>query len=257
MKINFLGTNGWYTSQTGNTPCILIDCKEGYIIFDAGNGFYKIGQYIKKDKPIFLFISHFHLDHISGLHTLGKFNFSQGIEVYVGHGRKKDFETLVNPPFTQGFIPKPENIINLQMPVRLHELSEGEHKIPFMIKIVEQVHGYRDHGFRLTLEGKIVCYSGDCGESKASYKLAENCDLLIHECSYITDNPRDPKGLWGHVKAEQAAQIAKKSGAKKLILTHFDPTKYPTLESRKEAEKRAQQIFPETKAATDGLTLTI
>ena len=25
MKIIFLGTNGWYTSPTGNTPCILID----------------------------------------------------------------------------------------------------------------------------------------------------------------------------------------------------------------------------------------
>ena len=98
MKIYFLGTNGWYSSPTGDTPCILIDSKDQYVIFDAGNGIYKIDQYIKEDKPISLFLSHFHIDHISGLHTLAKFNFKQGIDVYFAKGRGKDFETFVNPP---------------------------------------------------------------------------------------------------------------------------------------------------------------
>ena len=114
MKITFLGTNGWYSSPTGDTPCILIDAKDQYIVLDAGNGIYKLDQYIKEDKPILLFISHFHIDHVSGLHILAKFDFKQGIDVYIGKGRTKDFETLVNPPFTLGYKPKPENVINLK-----------------------------------------------------------------------------------------------------------------------------------------------
>lgn len=248
MKIVFLGTNGWYTNQTGNTPCILIDSNEGYIIFDAGNGFYKIGDYIKENKPIFLFISHFHIDHVSGLHTLSKFDFPQGIDVLVGQGRKKDFEVLINKPYTK-------NISDQKMPIRLYELADGVHNIPFPVTVIEQFHGFRDHSFRLILEGKVVAYSGDCGVSDASYKLAENADFLIHECSYFEDMPAAK--TWGHVIPEQAAEIAKKSNVKKLILTHFDPTKYPTLEKRREAEKRAQNIFPETIAAKDDLEISI
>lgn len=91
MKINFLGTNGWYSSPTGDTPCILIDSKNYYIVLDAGNGIYKLDNFIKEDKPILLLISHFHLDHTSGLHTLVKFNCKQGIDIYVAEGRKKRF----------------------------------------------------------------------------------------------------------------------------------------------------------------------
>ncbi len=255
MKIVFLGTNGWYTNKNGNTPCILIDSTEGYIILDAGNGIYKIDEHIKEEKPISLFISHFHLDHVSGLHTLGKFNFAQGIDVYVGQGRKKDFETLVNPPYTQGFIPKPENIINLKTPIRLHELTDGYQNIPFSVRDIELFHAYRDHGYRFVLEGKTISYSGDCGISEASYKLAEKSTVLIHECSYAKDKP-DGK-IWGHVTPEQVAKIAKDCGVEKLILTHFDPTEYPTLESRLDAERRARKIFPETIAASDDFILSV
>ncbi len=255
MKIIFLGTNGWYTNENGNTPCILIDSAEGYAILDAGNGFYKIGDYIKEPKPISLFISHFHIDHVSGLHTLGKFNFSKGIDVYVGPGRGKDFETLIHPPFTQGFKPGPENINNMPTAVRLHELTDGNHNINFPVNVIEQFHAYRDHGYRLTLEEKVIAYSGDCGITEASYKLADNADLLIHECSFYENNPNGK--TWGHVTPEEAAQLAKDSGVKQLILTHFDPTQYTDLEHRKQAEKRAKEIFPETTAATDGFTIEL
>lgn len=255
MKIVFLGTNGWYTNQTGNTSCILIDSTEGYIILDAGNGIYKIDKHINENKPISLFISHFHLDHVSGLHTLGKFDFPQGIDVYVGQGRKKDFETLVKPPYTIGFKPSPQNIVNLKTQIRIHELSDGEHHIPFSVTVVEQFHGYRDHGFRLTIERKRIAYSGDCGVSEASYQLAEKSNLLIHECSFLNELPSGK--IWGHVTPEQAAKIANESGVERLILTHFDPTLYPTLKSRINAEKRARKIFPNTVVAKDDYIISV
>ena len=250
MKITFLGTNGWYSSPTGDTPCILIDANDQYIIFDAGNGIYKLDQYIQEDKPISMFISHFHIDHVSGLHTLAKFDWKQGIDVYVGTGRTKDFEILVNPPFMVGYKPKPENRGTLKTEVRLHELSEDGQYIPFRAAAIEQNHAYVDHGYRIGLEGKTIAYTGDCGLTDAARKLAQDADLLISECS----NKKTPAlSNWGHLDPFQAATLAKESNVKQLILTHFGAQYYSSLEDRKWAEQEAKKIFPQTVAAVDGM----
>lgn len=253
MKIIFLGTNGWYTSPTGDTPCILIDSKDQYVILDAGNGIYKLDKYITEDKPVSLFITHFHIDHISGLHTLAKFTFKQGIDVYVGQGRVMDFETFVNPPFTISYKQKLENKVNLTSEIRLHELAESL-QTPFKVAAISQHHSDVDHGFRLELEGKIIAYTGDCGVSAAARKLAEGADILICECSNKkTLQPND----WGHMDPILAASLAKESAVKQLLLTHFVATEYTSLEQRKKAEKVARQIFPQTTAAYDEFEFSV
>ena len=254
MKIVFLGTNGWYTNQNGNTPCVLIDSKDHYVVFDAGNGIYKLDKYITQNKPISLFISHFHLDHVSGVHTMPKFSFPQGIDVYIAKGRKKDFEILANPPYTIGYKPQLQNIKNLKTEIRLHELKEGSHKIPFAAAIIEQFHAYKDHGYRVTLEGKTIAYSGDCGKTEKSIMLARNADLLIHECS---NTEPDVPDIWGHTDATQAAQIARDANAKRLILTHFGPRPYKTLADRKKAEVKARKIFKNTICAVDDMAVSV
>lgn len=239
MKIIFLGTNGWYDTPTGNTPCVLLDSKDYYIIFDAGNGIYKLDQYIKEPKPIYLFISHLHIDHISGLHILDKFNFPQGINICLPPGRKKDFDKFYAPPFTSSYK-------DLEMKITIVS------SLPFNHTLIELFHSFKDHGIRITLDGSIIAYSGDCGICPNSKKLAQDADILIHECSKLNK----PNENWGHVTPKLAATLAKDSNVKKLILTHFDASLYTTLEQRKEAEKIAQKIFPNTIAATDDMIIS-
>lgn len=243
MKIYFLGTNGWYTTHTGNTPCILIDSKEGYIIFDAGNGIYKIDQYITENKPVSLFISHFHIDHVSGVHAFSKFKFPQGIDIYMAKGRKKDFETIFNAPFT-----------NTKVNIRTHELEEGKNNLGFEVEVFKMRHTNEDHAFRVTLGGKTIAYSGDTGICDNSKPFAQNADLLIHECSFI--KAPEPE-TWGHIDPILAATLAKEAGVKKLVLTHFDAAKYTDLEKRRWAEEEAKKIFPNTIAATDELVVEL
>ena len=253
MKIYFLGTNGWYTTPTGDTPCILIDSKDRYVIFDAGNGIYKIDQYIKENKPISLFVSHFHIDHVSGFHILNKFNFQQGIDVYFAKGRKKDFELLINPPYMVGIDKNKVNVFELRTKIRLHELEEGDNEIEFPVRMKKLFHAYENHGFRIILEGKTIVYSGDTKIVPSGLLIAKDADLLIHECSNIVSPPE--QNLWGHTDPVQTARFALDAGVKKLVLTHFAAHLYDTLEKRKEAEKKAQKIFPNTTAATDDLIL--
>jgi len=254
MKIYFLGTNGWYTTPTGDTPCILIDSRDRYVIFDAGNGIYKIDKYITENKPISLFISHFHIDHISGLHILNKFNFKQGIDVYFAKGRKQDFNLFVNPPYTIGINKSKKNIYSLRTQIRLHELEEGKNNIDFPVRMKKLYHAFENHGFRIILEGKSIAYSGDTKRVSNGLLIAKYADLLIHECTNIVSPEQD---IWGHTDPVQTAQFARDAGVKKLVLTHFGAHLYDTLEKRKEAEKIAQKIFPNTIAATDGLILEI
>jgi len=41
MKITFLGTNGWYDTDCGNTICTLLETTKAYILLDAGMVFIK------------------------------------------------------------------------------------------------------------------------------------------------------------------------------------------------------------------------
>ena len=254
MKIVFLGTNGWYTTETGNTPCVLIDSQEGYIVFDAGNGIYKLDKYITEDKPISLFISHFHLDHVSGLQILSSFYLKQGINIYVAEGRKKDFDVLYNPPFETSYLAKSQNPQSPITEIRLRELFEGEQNVGFPVSVVKQLHPFTDHGYKITLEGKTIAYTGDCGLTDGLRSLALNADLLISECSHI-DNKQSKDT--GHLDPVQAAAVAKEEDVKKLLLTHFSAVEYLSLESRKKAEAKAREIFPETTAAVDDLEITL
>lgn len=253
MKIIFLGTNGWYTTPTGNTACVLIDSKERYVVFDAGNGIYKLNKYITEDKPISLFISHFHQDHVSGLGILSSFFLRQGIDVYVAKGRKKDFDTFYNPPYMTGYLSQPKNTQSPKTEIRLHELPSGEQNVGFPVSVVEQAHLFKDHGYRITLEGKTIAYTGDCGLTEGLRKLTHAADVLISECSNI----QTKEGDTGHLDPVQAATVAKEENVKKLLLTHFSAPVYLTLEERKKAEEKAKTIFPNTTAAVDDLEITL
>ena len=247
MKITFLGTNGWYDTKTGNTICTLIETNDYFIILDAGNGFYKIEKHIKKEKPIYLFLSHFHLEHIIGLHILNKFNFKQGINIYGQKGTKKTLNTIVNRPFTMPFR-------KLPFAVKIYELSGRIHNIPFPVKCKFLVHSSPCLGYRFELERKIIAYCPDTGICENAVELAKNADLLITECSLKSGQHYEN---WPHLNPEEAAKIAREAKVKKLVLTHFDANIYRTLKERKEAQKIAKTIFKNTISAVDNMKVEI
>ncbi|MDD5449039.1 MAG: ribonuclease Z [Candidatus Omnitrophica bacterium] len=240
MKIIFLGTNGWYDTKTGNTLCVLIETRTEYIILDAGGGFYKIGRYVTGQKPVYLFLSHFHLDHVIGLHTLAKFSFPQGIDVYGPPGLKRFFRQIINKPYTMPFA-------KLKMDLRLHELNK-KNSSPLDVKFKKLRHPVTCYGYRFSLENKIISFCTDTGVCKNLYHLAKGADLLISECAYKS-NKEDNN--WPHLNPRSASQMAKAAGIKRLALVHFDSNLYLTLKDRKKAEMEARSIFRNTFAAID------
>jgi len=249
MKIVFLGTNGWYSTETGLTPCTLIDANEGYIILDAGEGIYKLDKYITDEKKsIYLFLSHYHLEHIHGFHILDKFNFKQGLNIIGKIGTKKIANLIINSPFT-------EKLENLPYDVNIIEVEEGEHETPLKFSCAVLPHKDPSMGYRFELEGKVITYCTDTGRSEKAIELAKNADIFISECALRPGQP--PTEGWPHMNPEEAAKEAKEANVKKLILMHFDAELYTTLEQRKEAEKVAKNIFENTIAAMDDMEIEI
>lgn len=244
MKIAFLGTNGWYSTALGNTSCVMIDSEKYYVVFDAGDGIYKLDKYIKTEKPIRLFLSHLHLDHIFGFHLFGRFRLQQGISVY-GYIGTKDSLRIIQHPYTAPFNDLPTH-------VKVYDIQEGRHDLPFPITCKLLLHADPCLGYRLELDNKVVTYCTDTGICDNLYELAKNADVLITECSF---KPGQANWRWPHLKPEDAANIAKQVNAERLILTHFDADVYRTMRERLQAETAAKKIFRETVAAYDGLEM--
>ncbi len=247
MNAVFLGTNGWFETEIGNTLCVLIKTIDYDIVFDAGSGFFKLDKYIDGTKPVYLFLSHFHMDHISGLHGLSKINCPKGLFIVGQEGTRGVISHLVNKPFT---VP----LDKLKYNTELLELPADRNKIPFEVEFLPLLHSDYCLGYRITVDDRILTFCTDTGYCENAVKLALNADLLITECAFL---PGEENEEWPHLNPETAARIAIEAGAKKLVLAHFDAARYTTLKMRGDAEKIAQALFPQSIASVDLFDLEI
>ena len=240
MNIIFLGTNGWFDTHTGNTTCTLVETKDAYIILDAGSGIYKTYDIIKGKKPVYLLLSHLHMDHISGLQVLPLFRWAGGLQIIVGDGMKKPLENIMREPY----MPAPAQ---LKTKTEIVEISQAKN-LPFKLSTAALAHIVPTIGFRIEAESKILTYALDSGFTPNIIKLAKNADMLITECSYPPGEAPDNN----HLGPEQAAALAQEAGAKILALIHFKADVYNNMQARDGAMAAAGAIFHHTIAPYDG-----
>ena len=246
MKLHFLGTSGWFDTNLGNTLSVLLDTTKTYIVFDAGGGFYKLDRYIKENKPIIVLLSHFHLDHIIGLHALAKFKFNQGIKIFGPKGIKKLFNIVINAPYSMP-------INKLKTKVIVNEFSNNL-KLPVNIEYRKLRHVGDCYGYRVSADNKAIAFCTDTGPCRNLGLLAKGADIFIAESSLP---PGKIDNHWPHLNPQQAARIAKQAKVKRLVLTHFDSGLYLVDKDRMMAQKSARKIFKNTLISCDGLGLSI
>ena len=247
MKVTFLGTNGWFDNENGNTVSVLVQTSDFDIIFDAGNGIAKADRYISQEKPVYLFLSHFHIDHIVGLHTLVKFRLKEGLKIFTMPGGAALLRTFVGEPFT---VP----LAQLPYPAHAIELEEGVHKLPFTVECRPLVHPAPCYGYRVEVDGKVISFCTDTGVCDNVVTLGRDADLLITECAL---RPGEESPGWPHLNPQDAIGMAKKANAKRLALVHFGAEIYKSLDERKAVQEEFEKLCPGLIAATDGLELEV
>lgn len=247
-QVVFLGTNGWYdTAATGNAVCALVRTRRWDVVLDAGNGFYKLDRYVDGKKPVFLFLSHFHIDHIAGLHVLAKFRLAAGLTICGGKGARRHLGRFVNRPFS---VP----LDKLPYPVKVLELPADRARLPFRAESLPLVHADPVLGYRLKLDGKVLSYITDTGPCPNALALARGADLLITECANL---PGEFNPGWPHFNPETAGGLAAEAGAGRLVMTHFSAARYTSWSARLKARSVARREFPRAEAARDGLRIAI
>lgn len=142
----------------------------------------------------------------------------------------------------------PEQARALGLPVQLWSRLQHGERVEYNGQTItpEQVLGEPRRGISF---GFIT----DTRPTQALNEFVHDVDLLVCESMY--DDPADlPLAkTHAHMLAEEAASIAATARARALVLTHFSPKIIDT----SWAVKAAQQTFANTRAARDGLVITL
>jgi ribonuclease BN (tRNA processing enzyme) len=220
VQLKFLGTGSILPQPDRYCSSFLLETAKEKILVDAGPGtLHRLHQAgISPPDLTYIFISHFHPDHVSDLVPIifaikntpsefhhnalriwgprGFINFLHGMEIAYGKWLRSSGNHF-----------------------KYYELKRRLLDFPGFRLIWDKVlHKSESVGYRFELNQKIISYSGDTGFSSQVIRLCQDADIAILDCSYP-----DELAVEGHLSPSLAGKIASDANAKKLILTHFYP----------------------------------
>jgi len=226
--------------------------KENWLV-DIGEGaLFRLSEARESYKDIDrIFISHTHPDHIGALiplilalkYTPG-FERSKPLFIYGPENVQKYLDMHL------GFAP----YLKCDFPINFVSCS-SDNDIEIekcLIKTKKMNHFETTLGYRWLFGGKVIVYGADGEVSKELINLSEGADLLILESSYPKDKPSP-----GHLTTFEAGEIARKAGAKKLLLSHFYPEVAGMSDEKVKSEARDSGYKGEIILAKDLMTLRI
>lgn len=245
----------------GNTSCMALDYGEDLIVLDAGSGIIQLGAALansSKFKRIHILLSHLHLDHIQGLMGFNPlFDADANVHIY-GEGKgalafHDRLDRVLGPPYW------PISLKDVPSQPELHEI---EPDMSFMIsgditvQTLRSCHPNDSLMFRIEDASSSVVYTLDCELTEDLFPrlvhFSRNCSLLIWDANYADDCS---KSGWGHSTWKQGISVARASGAKKILMTHFDRSYTDNL--LREQERAAIQADENCLFAREGMVIAL
>jgi phosphoribosyl 1,2-cyclic phosphodiesterase len=245
VNVTFYGVRGScpcsgdrYRRYGGNTSCLVIEVEgDEPLIVDLGTGLRALGDILLKEvravgTPLHAtaLLTHLHFDHILGLPFFGPLQ-DPGARLTVhgpaqAKGSLKDaLHAAVQPPVFPIHMDQFRGEI-VMIDTQDEDFSIGSAKI--MARSIP--HCGTTLGYRIEAEGRSMAYLPDHQApldrrsiSDAVLELCHDVDLLVHDGQY-TEDEYSAKADWGHSTAAFAVHVAAESRAKKLVLTHHDPS---------------------------------
>lgn len=262
IKIKFWGVRGSIPSPGpktiyygGNTSCVEIQFPgKPKFILDAGSGIRELGkELLQSSNPVkaYIFISHFHWDHIQGL-PFFKPAFKPGNHfiIYGCDEPNVNLSEIISMQMNPTYFPLA--VEDMRAHVEFRTVQEET----FMVEGVEVKTKFLNHpgyalGYRFTLQGKSIVYISDNepfvhpliddGSDKEQsdsiaarfekfvedlsdelVRFVEGANILIHDTQYFPEE-YERKRTWGHSPLDYTVDIAIRAKIKKLVLFHHDP----------------------------------
>ena len=214
-----------------------------------------INPYEREPIKATILISHIHQDHIQGFTFFRPLHIPSSILNVYGNVNYNESlsDELAELLFGKSF---PLDLGDIAGNLNIHDLNENEgiilrHGYPPIVKRIESpedtkieedddvlITCYKSYAhpqegvfiYKITYRGKVLVYATDkesyLGGDKKLANFARNCDVLIHDAQYTTEdylNSFVSKQGYGHSTYDMAIECQNQTEAKKLVFFHFDP----------------------------------
>lgn len=243
MRLQFIGSGDAFGSGGRFNTCFHVEGVGANFLIDCGaTSLVALKRLpIERNAIDLILLTHFHLDHFGGVPF-----FMLDAQLVAKRTRPL---TIAGPPGVSEWY---DRLFSATFP--------GDRKLPFELTLREVEIGTRNQiagltitpfhvrhddkagpclAYRIELEGKIICYSGDTEWTDSLAEAARGTDLFICEC-YTFD-----KVIRAHLALSTLREKLPLIGAKRVILTHMSD----------DMLSRASEIELET--AADGKMISV
>lgn len=251
MELTILGSGTAVPSRRRGSPGYLLGVGRDHVVLDTGSGTMRslLRAGLTHDQVTHLLYSHNHIDHTGDLTSwlftsripasartnplalCGSAGFMEMVE-----GLRRTFGTWLDASS-----------------YRLDPITlDGAGSTGFdgwSLEASRVNHIDSSLAYRITdAEGRVLVYSGDTDVCDELVALGRDADLLLIESSFPDEEKAE-----GHLTPSEAGEIARRAGARKVILTHF----YPPCDEVDMLAQLRRTYDGEALLAEDGLRVTV
>ncbi|NDC79779.1 MAG: MBL fold metallo-hydrolase [Verrucomicrobia bacterium] len=261
MKATFWGTRGSIPSPSteetpthgygGDTTCVSVAwAGDNLLILDAGSGLRQAGRHWHQaGRKSFTFLfTHAHWDHLQGFPFFAP-AFCQDVTIHIysprlpgapaGNLIEKALHAQQSEPFFPAGFPQ------LRARIAFHEIDPSQpldlssSSGNLTVRSTAVTHPGGCLAYRLEHDGKSLVFATDNEPQPSAdsplVKMAAGTDLLICDGQYTEEEHKHRRG-WGHGTPALCLKEAAFAGARRLIITHFDPSHSDSLLGEMEEE---------------------
>ncbi len=224
-------------------------------ILDAGSGIRELGkELMQSSEPVkaYIFLSHFHWDHIQGLPFFRPaFKPGNHFIIYGCDEPSVDLTKIISMQMDAIYFPVA--VEDMRAKIEFRTILEGRYEVEgITVETKFMNHPGYTFGFRFTYQGKSIVYicdnepffqkihapengrQGYLGtledrfenfvddKEESLIRFIANSDVFIHDTQYLPEEYEE-KVTWGHSPYTYTVDLAVKGRVKHLILFHHDP----------------------------------
>ncbi|MBI3928023.1 MAG: MBL fold metallo-hydrolase [Armatimonadetes bacterium] len=277
MRVTFWGVRGSITTPElsharygGNTPCVAVEYDGRHIVLDAGMGMRWMTADLLDREPdrklhLDLLLTHCHWDHIQGIPFAPLMYLPRNSVRIYGRGGSDGLAKTLLAQMRPDFCPVPNFFLreDIGADVVLREIendiiSIGEARV--LCRELPRGNRAPVTGYRIEYRERVVTYMTDVEyprgprECPQAIDLARDADLLIHDGQFLA-HERESHRNWGHSTIDEALELARLAGSRRLAIFHHDPSRCDAeLDAvAEELKNRHECAFP----ASEGLLLEV
>ena len=249
MRVRLLGTGTPTPSLKRASAGYLIETGARKILFDFGPGAYNrlLEAGVKPTEITDVFFTHLHYDHcldvirlimtrwdqgagrIPELNVFGPPHTARMIELTVGEGGifGPDLAARTELPMSQAvFVARGGTLPRAKPRPVVRELASGDvvEGDGFTVRARSVIHAQPIldcYGYRLEADGRSFVYSGDAGPCRPMHELAQDCDVLVHMCHYISGTEFHEEFARRNTGHLELARLGRDANVRNLVASHI------------------------------------